>query len=360
MDTATELSAALAANAEAFCRHWLPSGRKVGNYWMIGDKTGTAGRSMAVRLRPYNGRQAGKWTDHSSGEHGDLLDIIAERIGDDDWRTIFSEARRFLGQPDLPPTADAPATTAPSRSDQADKARKLYGYGRPITGTPAERYLRARAITRFGPALRFHEGVYFRDTVDGSRRQLPAMLAAITDNDGNFTGCARTWLDTDNDRVASIEEPKRVIGNLAGNAVRFQYRASPDLIAGEGIESVLSVGTAFPVASLAACLTANHLGMFDPPSSLRRLWIARDNDEAGRESAFRLRQRAESLGIAVFDLVPVRNDFNDDLREFGLMALRLRLQRHFARERAFVTGVAGNGQDGPRLSGSRETATPVG
>lgn len=335
MNNASEISRALAEQAEAFCRSWLPAGRKIGNYWIVGNKLGDPGRSLAVRLKPSAGRKPGKWTDHASGEHGDLLDIIAEQLPSPTWHSVFSEARRFLGQPGFS-TRQGPClqSTGISSSDRSVTARKLLAIGRPIHATLAQRYLRNRGIARFGEALRYHHSVYFRDEA-GQSRQLPALLAAITDDAGRVTGCARTWLDPSRARIAPIAEPKRVIGNLAGNAVRFQHGSgSDDLIAGEGLETVLSIGTAFPLLSLAACLTATHLGQFIPPSHIKRLWIARDNDPAGIQAAHQLRQRAENLGIAVFDLKPVRNDFNDDLRLDGIIALRARIQAEFDKARA--------------------------
>src|SRR4051794_11105614 len=66
----------LAENAEAVCRHYLSSGRRVGRYWIVGDVRNTPGRSMFVRLTGFEfGKGAGgKWTDAATGEHGDLLD----------------------------------------------------------------------------------------------------------------------------------------------------------------------------------------------------------------------------------------------------------------------------------------------
>ena len=45
----------------------------------MGDVENTAGRSLFVRLRgPDSGKgAAGKWTDAATGQHGDLLDLIA-------------------------------------------------------------------------------------------------------------------------------------------------------------------------------------------------------------------------------------------------------------------------------------------
>jgi uncharacterized protein (DUF736 family) len=51
MDSAaTHLAHRLARNAEAVCRHYLPNGRRVGRYWLVGDVDNTPGRSLYVRL----------------------------------------------------------------------------------------------------------------------------------------------------------------------------------------------------------------------------------------------------------------------------------------------------------------------
>ena len=80
---AAELSRRLAENAEAVCRHYLSNGRRQGHYWIVGDVQNAPGRSMYVLLSgPANGKgAAGKWTDAQSGLHGDLLDIIRESCG---------------------------------------------------------------------------------------------------------------------------------------------------------------------------------------------------------------------------------------------------------------------------------------
>ena len=88
--SAAELAHHLAREAEAVCRHYLSNGRRVGNYWLVGDVRNTSGRSMFVRLKPRGaaGRPAGKWTDAATGEHGDLLDVIRESCGLLDFQTV--------------------------------------------------------------------------------------------------------------------------------------------------------------------------------------------------------------------------------------------------------------------------------
>jgi hypothetical protein len=61
-----ELAYRLAREAEAVCRHYLSNGRRVGNYWQVGDVRNTTGRSMFVRLKggDIGKRPAGKWTEY--------------------------------------------------------------------------------------------------------------------------------------------------------------------------------------------------------------------------------------------------------------------------------------------------------
>src|SRR6266581_7733320 len=98
---AAELAHRLGRDAEAVCRHYLSNGRREGNYWLVGDAANTPGRSLFVRLKgPDSGKgAAGKWTDAATGEHGDLLDLIAANRGLDRLRDVLDEARCFLSLP---------------------------------------------------------------------------------------------------------------------------------------------------------------------------------------------------------------------------------------------------------------------
>lgn len=323
-----DLSADLADRAESFCRQYFPEGRKQGNYWQVGDTSGAKGRSLAVRLQAEGGRKAGFWTDYATGQYGDLIDLLQERLGSATLKETLREARSFLGEVPCPAapqdTQWAERPVADSRKRIA-QARNLFAAGNPVLGTLAVTYLQGRSITRLGPALRYHPRVFLRqseDDIDPPQR-VPALLAKITNNRGQITGCARFYLDPSTGGLATIESPKRILGQLHGHAIRFwSGTGRTDLIVAEGLENTLSVGTALPEFDLASCLTASHLGLFIPPPVVKRIWIARDNDDAGRNASMRLRNQLESRGIAFGELVPAMGDFNDDLRAFGKDALR--------------------------------------
>ncbi len=160
------------------------------------------------------------------------------------------------------------------------------------------------------------------------------MIAAVTNLDGRSTGAHRTWLDPagfDARRLgkAPVDTPRRAMGGLLGHAVRFSA-AGDVLAAGEGIETMLSLRCALPAMPMAAALSANHLAALLLPLTLRRLYIARDADAAGDMALAALTERAEAAGIEALALSPRMGDFNEDLRAFGLGALRAALRIQLA------------------------------
>jgi len=328
INLAGDLARRLARDAQAVCRHYLSNGRRSGRYWVVGDVMNTPGRSLYVRLSgpEFGHGAAGHWTDAASGEHGDLLDLIRLNRNLAHLGEVFDEARTFLALP-RPPQPPPPLTPVPPRSSEA--ARRLFRAGRPIAGTLAEAYLRARGITGpLGwPALRFHPSVYYRATEQTSRETWPALLAAVTDLDGAITAIQRTWLDPGRPAKAPLADPRRALGHLLGNGVRFgpaqphSVPAADILAAGEGIETMLALKSVLPSLPMIAGLSANHLAALDLAPAWRRLYVARDNDAAGLNAAKRLRQRAMAAGIDVRELVPVHNDFNLDLCRLGAGAM---------------------------------------
>lgn len=323
-----EISADLGARAESFCRAYFAEGQRQGNYWQVGDTSGAAGRSLVIRLHAGDGRRAGGWTDYATGEFGDLIDLLHAKLGSGSLRETLHEAQHFLGNAPLPAQQlpkKAFQDTGAANAKRITSARRLFADGRPVLATAAATYLHRRGIARFGPALRFHPRIYLRGDGMASDQSClsPALLAKITDNQGNITGCARTYLDPTTGGIAGLRNPKRILGQLHGNAVRFWSGSNPaDLIVGEGLENTLSVGTALPEFNLASCLTATHLGLFLPPSGIKCIWIARDNDAAGERAAQTLASKLGSSGIECRHLVPKLGDFNEDLLAFGKGGLR--------------------------------------
>ena len=332
-DTASDLARRLADNAEAVCRHYLSNGRREGRWWTVGDIRNTPGRSTMVRLKSNDRGPAGKWTDAATGEHGDLLDLIALAQGYATLADTLDEARRFLRLPR--PEPREPVTPAPQGSPEA--ARRLFAMSKPIRGTVAEAYLRTRGITdlRDCTSLRFHPRCYYRcdpaDPADSTRDAWPALIAAATDLTGAITGVHRTWLDTSGQTKAPVSTQRRSMGLINGHGVRIG-KVRGIVATGEGLETMLSLRVALPGLPIVAAGSANHLEALLLPEGLHRLYVAEDDDPAGRRATASVIARAEAAGIEAMRLAPALGDFNDDLRQLGRDALRAALRVQLAPE----------------------------
>lgn len=339
---ATEIARRLAEQAEAVCRHYLSNGHREGRYWLVGDAHNTPGRSLYVRLvaSPDGLRAAGKYTDAATGEHGDLLDLIAAARGSASLREALDEARRFLSLAPSPPTRDAPWRRPPKPPTGTPKAaQRLFAASRPIVGSVVEAYLRWRAITDvtgLSDVLRFHPACHYRPSADdppGTKPAWPAMIAAVTDLEGQLTGVHRTWLDRTPAAKAPVAHPRRAMGALLGHGVRFGAVGAV-MAAGEGLETVLSLRMAMPLMPMIAALSSAHLAAILFPAALRRLYIARDDDSAGFAAADALTERALAAGIEPLVLKPGLDDFNADLRRLGLRRFQASLRPQLAMEDA--------------------------
>jgi hypothetical protein len=330
---ATMVARLLAERAEEACRHFLSNGRREGRYWLVGDASNTPGRSLYLRLVDSpDGSRAGKWTDAQSGEHGDLLDIIASTRATRTMRETLDEARRFLRlPPQPPPDRERDRTAPPAATGSPEASRRLFAGSRPLRRTLGERYLIGRAIRNAGAcgALRFHPRCWYRPSEEdepGTPDAFPAIIAAVTDLAGTITGVHRTWLDPHTIDKAPVAYPRRAMGHLLGHGVRFGPAALV-MIAGEGIETMQSLREVIPVLPMIAGLSSAHLAAIAFPPMLRRLYVAQDNDPAGIHAAVTLADRAGAADIEMIPLEPYFDDFNTDLRRLGIDRLRRALAR---------------------------------
>jgi hypothetical protein len=325
--TIAEIVRRLAQHAEAVCRHYLSNGFRTGRYWHVGDIANTPGRSLYVHL---SGERVGKWSDAATGEHGDLLDLITLNRNLASVSEALEEARYFLDLPCAPPAVRlrSHASRGPSEA-----AKRLFASAQPIAGTIAEAYLRRRGIRLIQDlgALRFHPNCIYRTHASAAPEPWPALLAAVTDLGGRITGVERTWLAASGSGKAPIPVPRRALGQLLGHGVRFGT-GSNVLLAGEGIETVLSLKSVMPTMPAVAALSATRLGALILPVGLCRLYIACDLDPAGWRALDRLRTRSYVEGFCLLPLMPTKGDFNDDLCAFGASSLGASLRAQLAPE----------------------------
>ena len=86
-------------------------------------------------------------------------------------------------------------------------------------------------------------------------------------------GVQRSWLDPKRPAKANLARPRKALGRVHGRAVQFGGSATgATLLAGEGIETVLSLVTAVPGIHAAAALSAGSLGAFEATPGPRLCW----------------------------------------------------------------------------------------
>lgn len=213
------------------------------------------------------------------------------------------------GAIDLQASRDADSNRAAYEAEQRAKARKLWEFGKPITGTKGEAYLRCRGITcALPPSLRWAADAYHGP----SARWHSAMVADVSAG-----GVQRTFFEKSGARLA--QNAKMMQGPCSGGAVGLSDAHGP-LVVCEGIETGLSLLSGFlsePVEVWAALSTSGMRALSLPPQP-RRLIIAADGDAPGIEAANALGERAFSVGWDVYLLpAPDGQDWNDVLQAKG-------------------------------------------
>jgi len=215
---------------------------------------------------------------------GDAIEFVKQIEG-----VSFREARAILGgglNGIRPQHQRTVSKIANLDNKNAQIARTLWKRGEPIKGTLAHQYLLNRGINIELPlTLRYCPDLYH----DPSRKRLPALLAAASDENRKITGIQRIFLDKDGNK-ADVSPNKMCLGRIRGAAVRLSP-IKPELVITEGIEDALTILEAKPKMAVWAVLGAHNLEMAPVPKSVKRLIIAADNDASGKEAADRAGQR---------------------------------------------------------------------
>jgi hypothetical protein len=207
-----------------------------------------------------------------------------------------------------------PQREAEKRRELEKRAKQAKWYWQeayPIQGTPAEAYLRSRAITcTLPPTLRFHPSCWHGPTA----RRYPAMVALI--EGAESFAVHRTYLSPDGTGKADLDNSKLMLGGARGGAVRLSAGHSRLAVA-EGIETSLSLmcGLLQEPANVWAALSTSGITGLRLPRRASHLTIAPDGDTAGKKAAFDLAERASRLGWRVDLLTPPESrDWNDILK----------------------------------------------
>ena len=207
----------------------------------------------------------------------------------------------------------------PAASGSSEAARRLFAAGRPLPGTPAEAYLRARGITgRLDwPALRYHPSIYYRETDHASLESWPALLAAVTD--------IRRQYHRHPAHLARSTAADQGAARRSAPCPRSSARQRRTLRHGRGGPRRRRRRRDDARTQISAALTADdRRALGQPPRRARSapcpvppLCRARQRRRPVSGRRKRLHERGRAAGIDVRELVPVHGDFNLDLCRLG-------------------------------------------
>jgi hypothetical protein len=267
-----EIAGRLAERIDSLVRELLPGGiyGKGRREWRVGSLAGEPGGSLVVCL---SGPWRGRWKEFNGEDatkgYGDALDLVVRLEGGGDFLTGLARAKQRLGYTEISDDErkrwrarqrqrQAVAARQQQRDEAARRARAWEIFEkarRVVAGDLVDRYLIGRgiklaALGRVPSALRFHPSLWAADNCF-----LPAMVAAVTNGEGEFCAVHRTFLQVTGSRVTKAEidgddANKKLLGPSAGGSIKLWRGVSgkgwvdmplhETVLLSEGIEDLLS------------------------------------------------------------------------------------------------------------------------
>lgn len=233
--------------------------------------------------------------------------------------SVFEEAERRraeakAAEASKPGTEDAkPAVTAGAQRIW-DESLEL-DFSDPVQN-PLRKYLLGRGISNVTDAdlrrmqsVRFHPALPYYDQDLNVVGKFPAMVCAIRRKNGEIVNLHRIYLSEEGTK-APVEEPKKMTmvaeGNtVSGAAIALLEPEQNAIAVAEGIETALSVTSAIGIPAW-SCVSAGMMERFDPPSSVRVVFIFADKDrsETGQKAAEVLKNALTERGLTVRVYLP--------------------------------------------------------
>ncbi len=268
--------------------------------------------------------QRGAWIDQSTGEKGDIIDLIVAVHGLDKV-AAFRWGADYLGQDfevkalpkDSAPVYGSAGKKPQSAKEQAASAAKWFARAGAIKNTLAETYLSARglAMKDYPRCLGFLNNVRHRD--NGT---FPCMMTGLTDAKGKVKAVHRTFLKHDGTGKAEVDPPRLVWPGYKGLIMRLHSTDdSHDLALVEGVEDGLSVAKAKPDLNVWGAVSVSNFKNITLPAILGTVYICADNDAAESKAGRALDKAVAALlpeikrrGARLMIVrSPVGKDFND-------------------------------------------------
>lgn len=264
-----------------------------------------------------DGRKGLSFVDHSSGEKGDIYELIRWTQRLDEWIDAYWWALNFLGwgrhearsadqvkQDREDAEAARKAAAARQDAEEAAKAGKAKGFWVRecqvmdwTASTPVRTYLETARELPLGRlqampgAIRYHPALEHFDRATGELTEWPAMVTAMSGPDGDVRAIHRTWLAPDGLNKAPVDKAKKMSGVARGCAMRLakgEGGLSPEeavrrgvtgpLIITEGIEDGLTAAIAQPGARVWAAGSLSLLGELAWHPCASSVVLVADND----------------------------------------------------------------------------------
>ncbi|MCG7346598.1 CHC2 zinc finger domain-containing protein [Sphingomonas sp. ACRSK] len=248
--------------------------------------------------------------------HGDVVRFVMEREG-----CTFREAYRRLANDDLPtwtPQERAKAQAEDRLEDLAKEqdARRFYADAMPVAETEGRAYFRARGITIDLPdTVRFGMVPSWRNKETGEwGRKRPAIICGAQDGTGAVVGIQRIFFKNDNPALGT-KDCKLSLGTIRGSALRLEP-PGPAVILAEGPEDGLSLMQEGPGLPVWVPFGTSMMPAVVFPPEVRRVFVAGQNNTAGRVAANKAAISLSERGLEVRLVWPAAtfDDWNDQLR----------------------------------------------
>ncbi|WP_447673643.1 DUF7146 domain-containing protein [Methylobacterium fujisawaense] len=254
---------------------------------------------------------------HAGDDFGACRDYVRDRLGigvqvGHPFKTAKAQVAPSCGGGGYSPPP-------PSGSDRTGLALQIWREAREPAGSPVARYLARRGLDLVDDVtevLRFHPSCLFA----GGRT--PAMVALVRNVITNQPQAIhRTALNREGQKVEVDGKDRLALGRIRGGAVKLTVdeEVTTCLGIGEGIETTLSLQglPEFGDTPVWSVLNAGGITSFPVLPGIECLWIAVDDDPAGRDASELCADRWHRAGREVF-LVKSKtlgHDLNDVVRE---------------------------------------------
>jgi hypothetical protein len=199
-------------------------------------------------------------------------------------------------------------------SSSIEYINKLWKQAEPGSNSLVESYLRARSLTIAVPSsIGFLPHHYHRE----SKTYWPCMISAVNRwPSDEVIAVHRTFLSVNGCGKAPVTPNKKMLGQVAGGAVRFGECLEVIALA-EGIETALSYWQETGVTTWAVLSASGFSNIVLPPVDItKEVIILADHDESGVKAAKLASKRFVQEGRKVYLNAPQEKgqDFNDLLR----------------------------------------------